>query len=364
MKFLYLTLTFLIINHCYAQENITAEDTKFCAELAKYRDNELLSDFAKVSNKYQINYQAKIDIADIKQQLLDENKWQMSNAGNAFGQLMSLTKSTCDIILNLLPVSKTNKVALNSYKVYKLYSYGKKGEKFIKNGFEQFVFDEGIKKILGDLNPILSTTTEILKSVSAMKNLDSDWKLYKGTIKNQIKELDRRINVYEVALQNYSDDFERINKYKNYIDEYLNSNCKNTTGNKEDFNVNMTNTNKSNANRITLSDLKNLSGKNSDEKKRILQSYFIQNGFIFQNESNGKVTICPISEYSPTAHEESGYLLIYNGFTLVLQNDGFGVYGLDSNGATLEKVNALLEGMTGGGGVGGCEYGSMFFYEY
>lgn len=225
MNFFYFSIIFLLTNICYAQENITAEDTKFCEGLVKYRDNQLLKDFTKVSNKYQINYQAKVDIANIKQILLDDNKWQMSNAGHAFAILLSSTKSACNVILDLLQVSKANKVVLESYDVYKLYTYGIKGQKFIESGFVQTAFDEGTEKVLGDLTPILSTATAMLNSMNEVNNLGNDWRSYRLTIRDQVKLLDNQIKLYDVSLKAYNEDFEKINKCKNYIDNYLKTNC-------------------------------------------------------------------------------------------------------------------------------------------
>ena len=226
MKYLILFILVLLQNIVlFGQENISVDESKFCEELVKYRDEELLSDFLKVSDNYRINYQAKIDIEKIKNDLLDDNKWQMSAAGNAFGQLMSLTKSTCILILELLPASKSIKLELEAHKIYRLYTYGKKAKSFVTKDFEQFLFDEGIKKMLGDLNPVMTITQEILNTANNMDNLDKDWKGYKETVQNQIINLDKSIKNYEAAVIKYENDFERINKYKNFIDKYLSENC-------------------------------------------------------------------------------------------------------------------------------------------
>jgi esterase/lipase len=230
MKNLILFILVLLQNIVlFGQESISVDDSKFCAGLVKYRDEELLSDFLKVSDNYKINYQAKIDIEKIKNDLLDDNKWQMSAAGNAFGQLMSLTKSTCILILELIPASKSIKLELEGYKIYKLYTYGKKAKNFVTKDFEQFLFDEGVKKMLGDLNPVMTITQEILKTANNMDNLDKNWKDYKETVQNQIINLDKSIKNYDAAIIKYENDFERINKYKNFIDKYLSENCSNTS---------------------------------------------------------------------------------------------------------------------------------------
>jgi len=225
MRVIIFLFVFLFTSNCFSQERIEIKDSNLCESLVKYRDTELFADFKKISRTFELNYQAKSDISNIRRRLVEDNVWQTSNAGNAFAQLMILTDQTCDLILKLIPTSKSVRATLETSKLYNLYSRGEQGKSLIENGTEQFIFDQGMEKMLGELSPILIATQNMLGTVAAMNNLDRDWKSYKQTITTQVTHLDKMIKEYDVKLKQYTANVESINKYKNYIDDYLRKNC-------------------------------------------------------------------------------------------------------------------------------------------
>lgn len=226
MKTKILSIVFLLsITYCFGQVADKNANLDFCKALADYRDNDLFQDLEKISKDYDLNYEQKIYIDTIKKDLLDENKWQMSNAGNAFAQILVEIKGICNLILKTIPASKSAKTTLEAYKVYKLYKYGNEAKDFIDKDFEQYVFDKGVKKILGELNPIKTIIDQTLKTSAEFEKTNNDWKEYKNTITQQISMLDESIKKYDIKIKQGLITFEMKNDSKIIIDNYLRNYC-------------------------------------------------------------------------------------------------------------------------------------------
>ncbi len=208
-----------------------------CSDLISYRDNQLLKDFDDAINNYKVNSEALTIIADAKKELIEDTKWETSDAGFNAAAILQGVRTTTDLLKDLLAFHPAYKLLLNSSSmVTKSIVKGVEVYEFVdKAYFKDEVLDAVIDVVLSEIHPVghaIRTIKTFGENIHTLVTMKTDFNQLKEEVKRAIDNFENDILKYNKSLENNLASFKSNNEIKNAIDNYIDQNCKSTRSSK------------------------------------------------------------------------------------------------------------------------------------
>ena len=199
-----------------------------CKDLIKYRDVDLPKVLDNQLKKYQINREQVKEITEIKNKL-KEDTWKATTNLNLITLTLKTAANAIEDIIGastpqgyLLKISKESAKRIDYAKVYEAIKKGKSAlDLTASNNIERDIALEAFLELTS-----LSNSLAIVKNL--MENLGqmNDYSNVIAEVRKQVSAADKAIADYNKKLASSNLIIDEINQYKNYIDEYLQKNCK------------------------------------------------------------------------------------------------------------------------------------------
>ncbi|TPN87146.1 hypothetical protein [Aquimarina algicola] len=199
-----------------------------CEELLIYRNQTISEKWELAKKKYMINTSMIEDIRRYRKELIDD-----SSPASDWRLIPITLKTLCDAINDLVGVASPSGQIINlakeagdvSQKSERIYNYINDGKKILDqataDNIEMIIANEAISR-LGRLGAVYSFVNNLRENVNNYEQFSESK-----------KELNRLLKMFEDSLKEYNrrldksySEFEELNNYVVYIDNYLKKNCK------------------------------------------------------------------------------------------------------------------------------------------
>ena len=232
IKNILFALLFINIFQLKAQTGNKNNITNNCDALVKYRDEILILKYDKIAKDYSVKKDNLNWIIAMKQEAKDESKWAASNSVG----ILKYINTICNGIQNAFAIASPQGNILNLAKKIHDVDQIKRKEKYfntfsksienIENLMAEDIEQELIKGALvketGTIGAIYSFFDDAKKDLKDIK----DWKQLRIDVNNQLLMFEKSIIVYQEKYDSELKKLDQINRYNNYIAEYLNEYCK------------------------------------------------------------------------------------------------------------------------------------------
>ncbi len=233
-KIYFLFILAITHQYCSAQSNE-------CDALVKYRDEELLHTYDSIVKMYNVKAGNMNWIKEMKQEAMDESKWEASNAVG----VIKIINTICNGIQNTIGIAspqgniikmakqvhskKLQKAIRNKQQYFDAFKKGiSYTQKLVSEDIEEKFITDAIVEELGVIGNIYSLFADMKKDYTDFK----DWRQLRVDVSVQLDMFDKSINSYRQKLDIDKPKIEQVIKYNEYITEYLNLNCRNVNKDK------------------------------------------------------------------------------------------------------------------------------------
>ncbi|TCJ17030.1 hypothetical protein EPD60_06890 [Flaviaesturariibacter flavus] len=195
-----------------------------CAQMVAYRDERLFEQWDKARSKYQLKAELVADIEKLRIELLEDSK----NARSNWAQIRLHLKTVRDLVVDFVPSGTLARTAVQLGKVgkvaYRVDKFNNKVNDMIdvasQEDFEKAMVQNAKNELL-ELVPIVGGYIHFYENIQKIE----DFEKLRDDVDFQLKQLATALETYKAALASAGSNFEVLNKYKDYIDNYLEKNC-------------------------------------------------------------------------------------------------------------------------------------------